>query len=307
VSHPELIIYVNRHSGLANRVRALIGYRALSLCCNTPFAFYWGRTPACDAEFDELFVDPPYRHIKNRAQLKSLQNSCQVFEKSDWPYDIWYQHARGSISWEIFAAAASMAANEIIARDSILDIVNKFSRIYSLSKAAGFHIRRTDNIAEYKKWNSSSPGFDINRISNFNKFYTEIIKKTSTQRFFLSTDSPLVEMLFRIRFRRNMISYGHKVGFLPFFTRLLVTFKIAHRRRRSTNASVALIDLLLLGKCCEIFGTYYSSYSRLAAILGKVPYFEVQGDRIINDIDLARSSCLPLINKSRDEKKSELR
>src|SRR5437763_7306900 len=54
------VIFLSGRSGLGNRLRALLGYRALSLCCGVPFLVCWVPNPACDAEFDDLFEPPPF-------------------------------------------------------------------------------------------------------------------------------------------------------------------------------------------------------------------------------------------------------
>jgi hypothetical protein len=43
---------------------------------------------------------------------------------------------------------------------------------------------------------------------------------------------------------------------------------------------VALSEMWLLGRCHQVVGTYYSSFSKFSAIWGRVPYFEVIGDQI---------------------------
>ena len=46
---------------------------------------------------------------------------------------------------------------------------------------------------------------------------------------------------------------------------------------RPTTMGDAMIDLLLLGRCARIVGTYYSSFAKVAAIWFHVPYAEIRG------------------------------
>jgi hypothetical protein len=46
-------------------------------------------------------------------------------------------------------------------------------------------------------------------------------------------------------------------------------------RQRTTEIDIALADLILLGRFREVVGTCYSSFSKLSALLGNLPYSEI--------------------------------
>src|SRR2546423_12049199 len=58
------VIFLSGRSGLGNRLRALLGYRALSLCCGVALLVCWLPNPACDTGLHELLRTSPLAIIK---------------------------------------------------------------------------------------------------------------------------------------------------------------------------------------------------------------------------------------------------
>ncbi|AWI06383.1 hypothetical protein [Clostridium drakei] len=128
--------------------------------------------------------------------------------------------------------------------DSVLDKVNKIYN-FSNGKIIGVHIRRSDNINAIQT--SSSQGF-IKQMKNE-------IDNNPNVKFFLSTDSLDEEKLLCKEFEGRVITQGKKVL----------------NRNSSEGIICALIDLLCLSKTDKIIGSYYSSFSEVAAQWGQIP------------------------------------
>lgn len=108
----------------------------------------------------------------------------------------------------------------------------------------GLHIRRTDNIVSIEK---SPTILFINTIKN--ELY-----KDSNVKFYLATDDNAIKSQLTSIFGKNKIICSEKTAV------------------RSTNNGIreALVEMLCLSMCKKIYGSFWSSYSEAAAMLGNV-------------------------------------
>ncbi len=120
--------------------------------------------------------------------------------------------------------------------------ISEFSEKFDQT-TAGLHIRRTDNV----KAIASSP------TEQFVKLVDERIRNNPNFSFFLATDCPDTQKLFADRYQDRVFIRQKQFG-------------------RSTIEGIqsALIDLYLLSRCCEVFGSHYSSFSHTAAEIGNI-------------------------------------
>ena len=101
------------------------------------------------------------------------------------------------------------------------------------------HIRGTDS--PWAKLYSS--------VSAFENHIDETILNHPDASFFLATDEPAIkDRLFK--------EYGSRMLFLD---------QASYDRNSSGNIQNALVDVLCLAATREVFGTYFSTFSRLAA------------------------------------------
>jgi len=130
----------------------------------------------------------------------------------------------------------------IIIKESIREKAVKFLEPYG--KFIGVHIRRTDS----KEAIENSP------IELFIERMDALISQLPTIKFYISTDSDDV-------FRHLKQIYNEKV------------FSGANKRTRRTTDGIysALIDLYCLSRSEMIIGSFYSSFSQMAAKMGNVP------------------------------------
>ena len=111
-------------------------------------------------------------------------------------------------------------------------------------KIIGVHIRRTDNVVAIKE-------------SSLDLFISKIrldLARDPDMYFFLATDDPNVE--------NELISL--------FKTRIICTNKKFTRSSRDGIIG-AMVDLYCLAATTKIYGSYWSSFSSVAASIGNVP------------------------------------
>ncbi|MCS6815162.1 MAG: hypothetical protein NZ772_16530 [Cyanobacteria bacterium] len=278
------IVYWSYGSGLANRLRALVGYMVMSHVLEQPFYLCWVPDIYCDAEFTDLFVAPST--IKLITQLQKdemeLDQNSSIYTSDDWFYEIWKTHVSSLISANEFCSLANTYLRGLLPVSSITNAVNKFCHQYSIPTLPGIHIRLTDNVSQFKIWQERSPYFkpeNISKIEGFERFICDVSKQESNPQLFLATDNQKIERYLKSSFPGQIITYPKR--FRPDQNR---RFSWKQQRfeshlQRTSSIKEALIELLILSRCKTIVGTYWSSYSQISACLGvNSRYFQVIGD-----------------------------
>lgn len=110
------------------------------------------------------------------------------------------------------------------------------------SKTCGFHIRRTDHREAIK----NSP------VSLFIKEAEDLLRASEENEIFLATDDIELEKYMKKKFGTRVFSFEQKV----------------FSRANSQGMQDGLVDLLALSKCCIIYGSYGSTFSRMASYIG---------------------------------------
>lgn len=123
------------------------------------------------------------------------------------------------------------------------DIVNRIKKdeLKLSNNTIGLHIRRTDNLIAIQ----NSP-FEL-----FEKLIERLSKNSANQIFFLATDDENIK-------NKLCNSYSN-----------VKTFRHQLNRNSEEGMINAAIDILTLSKCQTIYGSYWSSYSTLASLIGK--------------------------------------
>jgi hypothetical protein len=130
-----------------------------------------------------------------------------------------------------------------VPRDTIRERIDAVMKGYS-AHTVGVHIRRAD----------SKLSIQTSTTDKFVCIMNETLKKEPDTTFFLSTDSPEEELLLSGEF-------GEKVLFT----------KKELSRNSEQGIMDALVDLYCLGGTRKIIGSYYSSFSEVAARLQGIP------------------------------------
>jgi hypothetical protein len=289
----KAIIYRAESGGLANRLRALIGYQAMSYFLDVPFYLYWVPNVYCDTDFAHLF-DATKIKVINPTELNKLKvdNEISILDKLYWFDRIWKINLENTVPWLDFLKQATFHLGNLNPQHHIAEKLDYLSKQYDVYNALGIHIRWTDNIKSYKGWANRNIDFNPNYVSNldgFQNFIENQITKKSNVRIFLATDNIAIERKLKKLYPNNIIVYPKK------YRREKLTFSLLDFRfksfQRASSIEDALIEMLLLSRCRMILGTYYSSYSKFSAVWGNIDYFEVRGSEYArNDfVDSLRS------------------
>jgi hypothetical protein len=287
----KAIVYWSKSSGLANRLRALAGYQALSHYLEAPFYLCWVPDPTCDSDFAQLFDTSEIRLITPK-QKNSMEGNqeAQVYHASNCFSDIWRSHATDVVSWEEFRRQAVSFLKQLRPVPRITEKVEAFSKRHDLRNASAVHIRLTDNVQAYKDW-VKSEHFNpehISRLEGFEQFIRDSLKGRPDSKVFLATDNEQVEEHVHRAFQGHIISYSkeYRKGFRWAFS--LRKLKSYRQIQRTSSIEDALVEFLLLSRCRIIAGTYWSSYGQISSLLGDTDFVVVHGSQYARDRILAK-------------------
>jgi hypothetical protein len=255
------IVFRAERCGLANRLRALVGYQALARLHKLPFYLAWTADPACPSEFRDLF-DSPIKLVY--PQTFPSVSPRAIYREAIWFENIWKRWGTG-IDWVTYLREVHSCLRALTPQLGLAEKVAEFHHRHSLSDAIGVHIRNTDNLAAYAELMKHYSDFDPKRISTVAGFIDVIGANIRSRPVFLATDDPELENTLKQRFPA------------------LITFPKTYdlTKLRTTPMGAALSEMWLLGRCHQMVGTYYSSFSEFSAIWGRAPCFQVIGDQIV--------------------------
>lgn len=128
-----------------------------------------------------------------------------------------------------------------VPQDDLMKEINAFLPNYP-ENTFGLHIRRTDNIESIK----NSP------LESFCNVIEKNITEIPNSAFYLSTDDISVEQYLSEKYDSHILTRPKKYG-----------------RDSIDSMKDAVVDMWLLSKTRMIYGSYYSSFSRMASLVGK--------------------------------------
>ena len=296
--------------GLGNRLRALVGFRALADFLQVPMLLHWAKDGACDAEFTDLFEITGWEDVRlidaEEAEARKASHPERYYYSSVWFTEIWQQYAQSLCTLEAFSHVAIKHLRALRPRQELRTRVDAFSQAHDLDQCTGLHIRMTDNVHAYDWWIKNDPHFVPEKVSRFNGFEAVIRELASQNKgVFLCTDNREISHQLRMDFpdivmyqkafddqgfAHHVRTYYDKPGR---GTRLLGRIKSmlgihAPTSWRTTDVTDALIEMLLLARCQRIIGTYYSSFSQVAALIGGIPLYRMEGVEANEDIFIRR-------------------
>jgi len=250
--------------GLCNRMRAMASsvYIAKKLGC--PVSVYWNKNSECFADFTELFLPvgvedvsvKPYSRSDFYLALDRKRNLYIpgiirnfIFDKQlvggcEWMDDKKIETLHGRIYMiSGYSIANCFSLTELFVPTlEIQEQINGLKAHYS-DTVYGIHIRRTDNKQSIQK----------TKIDDYLRFMDQKIEACPDVKFYLATDSVEVKQLMISRYLDRII------------------FHEAILERHSVQGMKdAVVDLWCLSLAKGIIGSYYSSYSDIAAELGGI-------------------------------------
>jgi IS1 family transposase len=285
--------------GLGNRLRALVGFRALADFQQVPMLLHWPRDGACDADFTDLFDLAGWEDVRlidaDEAAARKASHPGQFHYSSVWFTEIWRQHGQAFCTQQEFSRVAVKYLRALRPRLELRARIDTFARAHELEHCIGMHIRMTDNVHAYDWWIRNDPDFVVEKVSRIEGFQAAI-RNFSAQgkQVFVCTDNEEIAQQLAaslpnlILYRKEFDQQGFErhvrkhYGTQDWLAQLLGRIKQALGIRqseswRTTNVTDALVEMLLLARCQRVIGTYYSSFSQVAALLGSIRLDRMEG------------------------------
>lgn len=296
--------------GLSNRVRALVGAQAVASLTQSPLLIHWKLHGSCPAKFDELYdlsaLDST--RLINKREADELISSApqRSFDTAEWFTHIPIDAFNITVSHDEYCARAVDHLRKLKPIDRLNEAIDHLAISLNLGECVGVHIRMTDNVEAYAKWQELDPNFEPGKISQLEGF-CRLLKALSRnhERVFLATDNNSIGTVIGQEFS-NVLMYDKRycrnsfLGFLDARSGSNVTSKLMLKVRRklgifnwratswrTTSVEDALIDLMLLSRCRKIVGTYYSSFGEVSALIGDIPLEILEGQETRPDTFIA--------------------
>ncbi len=246
--------------GLCNRLQAIASAYALSLKLQKPLHIIWEKYPLLDCDFHLLFKKNQSFSIANTSQphwlfrqFKKLANNVQY---ESFIYLKKFEHL--VLNQYDFTQLDKYNSTYIVGYNKFypFEDYNIFQPLPKLQKKMnellsnteniiGLHIRRTDHIHAIQ-------------YSQTNSFINIVKKELSLNpkvKFFLATDDPKEEQLFKNLFPQKIIINSNK----------------DFNRSSIKGIQDAVVDLYTLAATQKIYGSYQSTFSETAAEIRQIP------------------------------------
>lgn len=257
------MIYILPCKGLCNRFRAMLSAFGLSRETGMPVSFIWIREKKMNCRFDSIFQPIPNLYevglhgMKIYQFIKSLRKILVLFGIKIFNHSEMREFQDYLASGKAKKHLLTLALSYSYFHDGKLPEFNDTFKLQPElqneldSLTAGFapnmigiHIRRTD----HKSATKSSP------VAMFIKKIEEEIKQNPETKFYLASDDAEVVKDFQSRFGD-----------------IIMNFPGAMERNSEAGIKHAIIELYALSRCTRIWGSFHSTYSEFAAIIGKIP------------------------------------
>lgn len=261
------MIFLKPRGGLCNRLRAISSALALARERNGSLTVYWCKDPGMDVKFSSFAktpvefeivefsekgeteiarkFKPDNKRYANNVNNINFENFDILKEKilsspkdEDWAIETCSQfHSNLDFSW--FRPLDSINTKIAVTRKMLGD------------EYIGIHIRRTDNF----KGRLYSPLYLFE-----NAIKAEIANNPSVK-FYLASDDEFAKASLTAKF-------GSRI-----FTRNNIS---ARFDANGGGLEDAVIDLKLLSMCKKLYGSYWSSFSEVAAEIGRVEFIQLK-------------------------------
>lgn len=262
MARAKRIIVVPR-GGLGNRLRVVAATRHFAQVYGRNLLVLWNLNPELNCRYETLFRSHPAmqvcnvnRHVARLIEVvcgaipRWLAGNVDCFDDGTLERMTTRLHHEGDVfsRFLIFSVNSEFYGPGLepawfVPVDNLAVTINTVCAGYA-PHTIGVHIRRQDN--ELAK--------QYSQTSVFVEMMKEAVADDAGTRFYLSTDCPETEAYLRQIFGARIISREKSLD-----------------RNDSSAIKDALVDLFCLSRTNLILGSYWSSFSDIAAQLGGVP------------------------------------
>lgn len=269
------MLYAELSAGLGNRLQALASAVHLAKICNEPITVVWDIGNGFGSKFRDLFDLPedipvynitrggfrsnPFLYLYSMRTVKKLHKETTLFLRSGGIYGINKEENGYQILQDLVKIEKNTHIDSYIGyfpekelkpeyfsfikpSQKILDFANPTISLLT-DNTYGIHIRRTDHI----------DAIEHSPTVLFENTIREILAKDSDARFYVaSDDTNVVNQLKKAFGNTHIISQASPVL----------------SRNSKVGAFCAFTDMLCLSKCQKIYGSFGSTFSQLASLLG---------------------------------------
>jgi hypothetical protein len=269
------MITVNPYGGLANRMRVIDSAYQLAKKNNTSIRVIWELTRELNCAFNELFEykeDLPIKEITlNNFHRRFREGIRRSFQLAGIKYPFGYSKCLYNKEIEellnagynfddlirnypeIFIRTVHLFSqgensyNEFVPVRELKEKIDSYVSQFA-ARTVGLHIRRTDNKLSIKH----SP------ISGFLDLMEQYIQEDAGTKFYLATDSPEVEEMIRKKYDGRILSHDKTLD-----------------RNTASGIMDSVVDLYCLAYTNRIVGSFYSSFSEVAARINNIELIQV--------------------------------
>ena len=267
------MIYLQPHSGLANRIRVIISGLVFADIVDQELLLIWRKDNSLYCDFTDIFqinnkiVIRNYdwrieilNCIKNKRFIKPFFNKIlsvdfSLFDK-DFKEFVWSTGSNNidfnklpiKVKNYYFFTCHEFYFDEAYLKylRPIVSIQKKIdSNIVKFTdKTIGVHIRRTDHAIAINE----SP------LESFIGIMRNDLSKDKDTTFYLATDDKEVEIIL-----------------MELFPNKILTYEKEFSKTNMKGVQDAMVDLYSLSATCKIYGSYFSSFSDIASRIGDIP------------------------------------
>jgi hypothetical protein len=231
-------------AGFANRVRALVSGICFAEDHHLELVIHWfPKSPECFCSFQHVLY-PKSLPQTVKVVTEDLYNPIQVLSREDCDKQLVLWNKESDLVWKSYSIFYTNEKWETHLRNlkaswPVYEFLNRRCRNVNWSTAIGIHIRRTDN----KKSIEGSP---------LESFLTKM-RELPDAFFVVATDDLDVKQRIEQEF----------LGRCVFPAQVL-------SRRTEEGMLHGVLDFFALSKCSKILGSYWSSFSEIAASYGNI-------------------------------------
>ncbi len=270
-------IIAHTRSGLANRLRVISSSIYLKEQLNADLTVIWEKDEGLNADYEDIFQPNPnftllrnsdkYRYIiknksltkKNSIIKKAVAKVNNKLAKNVGVDLVLFDGDVAKGFGDIKDRASQVDTTYIYTCDEFYDFekgIQSFTPtkkiLEKLDKASaqfdehtiGMHIRRTDNLKS----------IELSPLHLYEDKLQELVSQNSNLKVYVATDDPSLKDHFKKTYPNQVIIYEKTFG-----------------RDSLEGIEDAVIELFMLSRTSEIYGSYYSSYSEMASKIGKTP------------------------------------